>query len=164
VTLEEEPADPEARAGAGPEAEAGTDPEAGAEAGPEAEAGTDSDSDLEAEPDPDPYAQALAAVHAHGDPVPVPDAGFSPDFMAELTSEAPPEDVSGPPTTAVGETPSEPSDELRVEDALLEEQQPRPAADEDDTQPGVPADGPGISSTGWQPRVIRPERVGGTDP
>ena len=154
VTLEEEPADP------------GTDPEAGAGAGPEAEAGTDSDLDLdlEAEPDPDPYAQALAAVHAHGDPVPVPDAGFSPDFMAELTSEAPPEDVSGPPTTAVGETPSEPSDELRVEDALLEEQQPRPAADEDDTQPGVPADGPGISSTGWQPRVIRPERVGGTDP
>jgi hypothetical protein len=168
VTLEEEPADPgtdpEAGAGAGPEAEAGTDSNPDPDPDPDPEAGPDPDPYAQAGPDPDPYAQALAAVHAHGDPMPVPDAGFSPDFMTELTSEAPPEDVSGPPTTAAGETPSEPSDELRVEDALLEEQEPHPAADEDGTQPGAPADGPGISATGWQPRVIRPERVGGTDP
>ncbi len=99
---------------------------------------------------------------SHAAPVPVPDAGFSPEFIAELTAE----DVDDPDEAngvddPEGPQPAPPS-EFRLEEALDEE----PFAE---GVPGggtgtEPASGPGVGPGGWQPRVTRPERVGGSEP
>ncbi len=119
-----------------------------------------SDADAsETDPTDADLAEALAAVHAHGDPVPVPDAGFSPDFMAELTTATRPDDdvaEADPGVTGGSDT----ADEFHVEDALAGRSDP--GSDGDEGAAGTPKEA-GISSTGWQPRVIRPERVGGSE-
>jgi hypothetical protein len=86
------------------------------------------------------------------DPLPVPDAGFSPGFIAELTSE--PADGDGGPEDD-GPDEAEPVGPSRLEEAL----------DEAPFAPGVPGAPrtPDTDPGGWQPRVIRPERVGGTE-
>jgi hypothetical protein len=104
--------------------------------------------DDEAEQDGPPESAA-----PHADPLPVPDAGFSPGFIAELTSE-PADGDDGPDQ-------DEPAGPSRLEEAL----------DEAPFAPGVPGaprapDGGSGSvppAGGWQPRVVRPERVGGTE-
>ena len=106
----------------------------------------------------------------HVGPIPVPDAGFPPGFIAELTSdgpsEAPAEAVAGSSIEELTDEPTEPSADpsagLRLEDALLGEEALEPSTDEA-ASPDAPRPEPGISTTGWQPRVVRPERVGGNE-
>ncbi len=115
-------------------------------------------------------------------PVPVPDSGFSAEFIAELTSEegTPTEGEAAPtdgdptddrrrdptarkaplaPSDVEGATVA-PSDELGLEDALGEEPSTG-GSGEDGT--GTSRREPGIGPTGWKPRVVRPERVGGSE-
>jgi chromosome segregation protein len=111
----------------------------------EAEGGGAPESAASAEPD--------VAAAPQVDPLPVPDAGFSPGFIAELTSE--PADGDGGPEDD-GPDGAEPVGPSRLEEAL----------DEAPFAPGVPGapSTPDTDPGGWQPRVIRPERVGGTEP
>ncbi len=110
----------------------------------EAEGGGAPESAASAEPD--------VAAAPQVDPLPVPDAGFSPGFIAELTSE--PADGDGGPEDD-GPDGAEPVGPSRLEEAL----------DEAPFAPGVPGapSTPDTDPGGWQPRVIRPERVGGTE-
>ena len=109
-----------------------------------------------AEPDVDPA--------PHVDPLPVPDAGFSPEFIEELTSEA----VDGDDGHGDdGPDQDEPVGPSRLEEALDEAPfapgVPGAPSAPDGGTGSLPPTGPGTGPGGWQPRVIRPERVGGTE-
>ncbi len=151
---------------------------------------------------PAPHVELVPAPHL--DPVPVPDAGFSPEFVAELPADETAEPAgsqaaasepvdsepdeseqvdseaaaSEPVDSEPEESESEPEDEFRLEDVINDEPYADgvpapdgvPAADggtepDGGTAPasGAPRSEPGIGPTGWQPRVVRPERVGGSE-
>ncbi len=130
---------------------------------------------------PDSEGEPRFVPAPHVDPVPVPDAAFSAEFIfepatdgadaADGTDEAEPAHAEpsepGPPAT----DPSEPeaADEFRLQDEL--DQAPFADGVPDGTTGSSPAAGtarrksePGIGPGGWQPRVVRPERVGGSEP
>jgi hypothetical protein len=104
---------------------------------------------------------------AHFGPIPVPDVGFGAEAGTEPPGTEPPgtgPPGTGPPGTGPpGDGPSDDaSDVLRLEEALLDDEDRQRSTD------GVPAveaprPEPGISAAGWQPRVVRPERVGGSE-
>ncbi len=118
----------------------------------EAEQGGARESAASVEPD--------VAAGPHVDPLPVPDAGFSPGFIAELTSEPADGDVGPEDDGPEDDGPDEDGPVGSVGPSGLEE-----ALDEAPFAPGVPGapSTPGTDPGGWQPRVIRPERVGGTE-
>ena len=94
----------------------------------------------------------------HVEPVPVPDAGFSPEFIAELTAEDA-EDTLEDTVEADGVDHPQGPEAASPGGLSLEE-----ALDKEPFAEGVPGgDATGPEPGGWQPRVIRPERVGGSE-
>jgi len=92
----------------------------------------------------------------------VPVAGPAPDRPGPAPADSGP----GPGAEHEAEPPAEPSSGDGPSGAGLSEPRREGAPEEpgEPTGPGRPPPEPGISPAGWQPRVIRPERVGGSEP
>jgi hypothetical protein len=99
-----------------------------------------------------------------------------PPVRESVPVSGPAPDDPGPAAAAPGHGPraedeAEPPDEADVAGPSSLDVPPgagreeaAPEEPEEPAGPGGPSSEPGISPSGWQPRVIRPERVGGSEP